>query len=216
MKTRRTFLSMLGLSAAVGVSAAFAAPPATSSSQPEAKAKTAVVGEKAPNFTLEDTTGTSHDLSDFEGKIVVLQWINYKCPVCVRVSEKTDVVKNMRTKLVEIDPDIVHIAINSSYFADAETTAGYLKNCELEIPALMDTDGKVGHLYGAKTTPQMFVIDAEGVLRYSGAINDDQRGSKGDDAMNYVVNAVSQIKSGSTVTPDKTKPYGCSVKYAKK
>ena len=213
MKTRRTFLSVLGLSTMVGLSAAFAAPQA--SSQPAAP-KTAVIGEKAPSFTLEDTTGTSHNLSDFEGKIVVLQWINYKCPVCVRVSEKTDVVKNMRTELIAIDPDIVHIAVNSSNFADAETTAAYLTKCEIEIPALMDLDGKVGHLYGAKTTPHMFVIDQEGVLRYSGAIDDDPKGTKGDDAMNYVVNTVSQIKSGSTVTPDKTKPYGCSVKYAKK
>ncbi|MHC4129834.1 MAG: thioredoxin domain-containing protein [Planctomycetota bacterium] len=81
---------------------------------------------------------------------------------------------------------------------------------------LIDRDGKVGHLYGAKRTPHMFVVDAKGILRYQGAIDDDSSGDKGDRATNYVVQAVRQIAAGDTVTPDVTRAYGCSVKYAPK
>ncbi|MHC4102825.1 MAG: thioredoxin domain-containing protein, partial [Planctomycetota bacterium] len=88
------------------------------------------------------------------------------------------------------------------------------KTHKIDAPVLIDRDGKVGHLYGAKRTPHLFVIDAEGVLRYQGAIDDDQRGDKGEKATNYVVQAVRQIVAGETVAPDITRSYGCTVKYA--
>lgn len=182
--------------------------------RPEAETapKVAKVGEKAPNFTLKDANGREYSLSDFAGKNVVLQWINSECPVCVRVS--TDgTVKNMVEELKKVDPKVVHLAIDSTNWHDAENGAKYLKEHEIKAPALSDKDGAVGRMYGARTTPHMFVIDAEGVLRYSGAIDDDRSGRK-EDKTNYVVNALTQIKAGETVAPDQTRPYGCSVKYA--
>ncbi|MHC4766083.1 MAG: thioredoxin domain-containing protein, partial [Planctomycetota bacterium] len=94
--------------------------------------------------------------------------------------------------------------------------AAYFKTHKIDAPVLIDRDGKVGHLYGAKRTPHMFVVDAKGILRYQGAIDDDSSGDKGDRATNYVVQAVRQIAAGDTVTPDVTRAYGCSVKYAPK
>jgi alkyl hydroperoxide reductase subunit AhpC len=82
------------------------------------------------------------------------------------------------------------------------------------VPVLVDHDGAVGHAYGARTTPHVFVIDGKGILRYAGAYTNDPRG-RDKDATNYVVNALTQIAVGDTVSPDQTDPWGCGVKYAK-
>lgn len=176
--------------------------------------KGAKVGQPAPDFRLKDASGKTHSLADYKGKVVVLQWISPVCPVCVRVSS-TGVVSNMLKTIKGIDSDFVHLTIHSNAGAEIAKSAEYLKKYDIKASALDDTSGRVGRMYGAKTTPHMFVIDKKGILRYSGAIDDDQAGRKGSDATNYVVNAVQQIAANETVTPDMTKPYGCSVKYAK-
>jgi len=209
MNIRRTFLSLLGLS--LLAAAAFAAPPA---SNPQ-KTATAELGKPAPDFTLKDTTGKSHSLSDFRGKTVVLQWINPDCPFCRRVMTEGTVAKMLKD-LKSIDENAVLLAINSTHYMDAKDTAQYLKKNKMDIPGLIDSDGIVGRLYDARTTPHVFVIDKNGILRYSGAIDDNARGSRGSDATNYAVNAARQLSAGEAVAPDKTRPYGCSVKYAKK
>ena len=202
MRTRRSILTMIGLSALIGTAAAFTAP------NDDVKAK---VGEEAPNFTLKDAEGKEYSLADYKGKIVVLQWINPDCPVCRRVAS-TGLVNTMVKKLKEIDSEIVHLAINSTHYMDGAKSAAYLKKHKIEAPALIDQDGTVGHMYGALTTPHMYVIDTEGVLRYQGAFDNDPSGNN-DDATNYVINAVTQITEGETVSPDYAKPYGCKVKY---
>jgi peroxiredoxin len=173
----------------------------------------AEIGEPAPAFTLADSTGKSHALADYRGKIVVLQWINPTCPVCRRVCS-TGLVTAMRKQLDEITPGVVYLGINSTHYMEPSVGEAYFKTHKIDAPVLIDRDGKVGHLYGAKRTPHLFVIDAEGVLRYQGAIDDDQRGDKGEKATNYVVQAVRQIVAGETVAPDITRSYGCTVKYA--
>ena len=209
MKNRCSFLSTIGLAALMSAAVAFAAPAPGAEASAEAKAK---VGEAAPNFTLDDANGKSHSLSDYKGKIVILQWINPDCPICRRVS-KAGLVTKMAKECKALNKDIVHLAINSTAGMPGSTSAKYLKKHKIKALALIDGDGKVGHRYGARTTPHIFVIDAEGILRYQGAIDDDPRGGK-EDATNYVVNAVRQISSGETVSPDYVKSYGCSVKYA--
>ncbi len=174
----------------------------------------AEVGKAAPNFTLKTTDGKEWSLTDAAGKIVVLQWCNPECPACVNVSTDGTVAK-MMTDLKAIDSNVMVVYINSSAARpeSLSATAGYLKEHKIDVPALLDTEGKVGMMYGARTTPHCYVIDDKGVLRYQGAIDDAKGGKKGE--MNYVVNAVKQIKAGETVSPDTTKPYGCSVKYKK-
>jgi peroxiredoxin len=207
----RRLLSLFGLSLLVLGASAAAAP---QSAAPEKPAK-AEIGKPAPDFTLKDTNGKSYTLSDFRGKNVVLEWINPDCPYCRRVMS-TGVVANMLKELRSIDKDIVYFAINSTHYMSAEDTAKYLERNKIEAPGLVDQDGEVGRRYGARTTPHLFVIDRKGILRYNGAIDDDVRGTKGEKATNYVVNAVRQIENGQAVAPDTTRPYGCSVKYAKK
>ena len=180
--------------------------------QPEVKAE---IGKEAPDFTLKDIDGKEHKLSDLKGKNVVLQWINPQCPVCVRVVSD-GLVEKMRKDLKALDKDVVHLAINSTHTMSNEDSVKYLKEHGLEdLVALDDSEGTVGRAYGAKTTPHLYVIDAKGVLRYNGAIDDDPSGRKSD-RINYAVNALRQIVAGETVIPETTKPYGCSVKYKKK
>jgi len=175
---------------------------------------TADIGKPAPEFTLKDAAGNTYRLSDYKGRIVVLQWVNPDCPVCRRVS-KTGVVGNMAAQLKQMDPNVAHLAINSTHYMEPGDGAKYYSSHKIDAPVLSDKDGTVGRMYGAKTTPHLFVIDKKGVLRYSGAIDDDRGGSMGNGATNYVANAVRQLLAGEAVSPDMTRPYGCSVKYAK-
>jgi peroxiredoxin len=174
------------------------------------------IGEPAPAFALNDSEGKKHALADYTGKIVVLQWINPDCPVCRRTSSSGKVTA-MRKQLDEISPGgIVHLTINSTHYMEPAKGASYLKQYKIDAPVLIDQDGTVGHLYNAKRTPHMYVIDAKGVLRYQGAIDDDPGGNKDGRITNYVVQAVQQIVDGETVAPDVTRSYGCSVKYPPK
>ena len=184
----------------------------------------AKVGEKAPDFTLTDINGKSHNLNDYteEGKIVVLEWFNPTCPFVVKHHEKMSTMTDLQSKYSE---KVVWLAVNSGN-AKSPTNAmnpkclETVKEWNVAYPMLVDADGVVGHMYGANTTPDMFIIDTEGVLRYAGAIDSDNGAaaySEKDKAkvVNYVDQALRQIINGETVTVAETKSYGCGVKYAK-
>ena len=167
-------------------------------------------GEKAPNFTLPTAAGGQASLSDFAGKVVVLEWVNPDCPFV-----KRHYAANTMEKLAAAyaDDGVVWLTINSTHYMDGQANAAFAKNEELDVPILIDADGKVGKIYGAKTTPHMFVIDSDGVIVYQGAIDDDPRGSKGEGATNYVAAALDETLAGEKVSTAETQPYGCSVKY---
>jgi peroxiredoxin len=177
----------------------------------EAASETAKVGEAAPNFTLKTADGKDWSLSDAKGKVVVFEWINPECPVCEGVVKDGTVAATI-SGCKEQFGDVVYVAINSSASRTSsfDKTPAYLKDNKIDIPALFDRDGKVGKMYGARTTPHCFVIDAKGVLVYKGAINNSK---DGDGKTNYVVQAVTQLKKGEKVSPSETRPFGCSVKY---
>jgi peroxiredoxin len=177
--------------------------------------KHAELGEKAPAFTLTDATGTERNLADYKGMIVVLEWINPDCP-WVEKCYKREAMQGAYEAVKELDKDAVWLAINTTHYTGADQNNVWVKKYKLEYPILLDTDGAVGHLYEAKRTPHMFVIDKEGTLRYHGAIDNNKGSDKvDDDVTTYVVEAVSQLVAGETVAPDYVKPYGCSVKYKK-
>ena len=218
MRPTRTLLASLGLAAAGLVAAATATTIAAPVTAEAVSAKVAKVGETAPAFKLMDLDGKEHTLADFKGKTVVLEWFFSKCPWSGSKSgnsiHSTGQVTKMMTELKKVDPDVVYLAIDSTargmsreavISADKKAVA----NLKIAVPVLVDFDGKTGKAYGAKTTPHMYVIDGMGKLRYSGALGD--RKSK-----NYVIDAVTAIKNGSTVSPSETRPYGCGVKYAKR
>lgn len=172
------------------------------------------IGDKAPEFTLKDTNGETVGSEALKGKIAVLQWLDPKCPACVRLGS-TGLLEKMALDLKAMKDDIVVLSITSTDRVDAKALSKFLEDSRIETPCLLDPDGKVGKAFGAVTNSQCFVIDPEGVIRYMGAIDDDEKGEKGDKAVNHVVAAVKCVLDGTNVSTDKTKPYGSEIKFKK-
>jgi peroxiredoxin len=178
------------------------------------------VGEPAPNFTATDSHGKTHQLSDYKGKPVVLEWHNQSCPYTRKHYESGNM---QRLQKEWTGKGVVWFTVISSgpgmqgYVTADEENAYLAKQQAAPTAALLDPKGEVGHLYSAKTTPHMFVIDAKGVLVYDGAIDEDNDTdpSTVKKAKNYVVAALGESMAGKAVSQPSTRPYGCSVKYAK-
>lgn len=221
-KTLVVGLSALGLT----LTAAFTATAEQTGSQRrggDAKSASAAlkVGDKAPNFTLKDLNGKEHTLKTYtdDDKIVVLEWFNPGCPYVVKhhaggQATMRDLAKNYK------DKNVVWLAVNSTHakHADYDKTRPMVKEWGITYPVLLDASGDVGKKYGAKTTPHMYIVDKEGVLRYAGAIDSHRahrapRGKETDTVTNYVKQALDEIIAGETVSQPETSPYGCGVKY---
>jgi peroxiredoxin len=166
------------------------------------------VGKPAPDFTLPDADGKKHTLSQYKGKIVVLEWTNPGCPFVKRHYT----AKTFTTLAAAFGTEVVWLAVNSTHNNKPEDSKKWAKDNGLSYPTLQDPDGKIGKTYGARTTPHMFVVDSKGVLAYAGAIDADPTG-KAAAAENYVQKAVAALKEGKKPAPASTEPYGCSVKY---
>ena len=166
---------------------------------------------KAPGFTLTDHNGKKVSLADYRGKIVVLEWINPKCPVSRR-HYTTPTMKSLATQYAP--KGVVWLAVNSSNYATVASNKQWAEKYELPYAILDDSAGKVGKAYDAKTTPDMRIIDKTGKIVYAGGIDDDPRG-RNEKKTNYVAKALDELLAGKKVSTPKTKPYGCSVKYAK-
>lgn len=175
-------------------------------------------GQSAPDFTLTDIEGKAHSLSDFRGKTVVLEWMNQGCPFVVKHYNSGNMPAVQRDAIAD---GVVWLVINSGRKgAQGDLEPSEVKSWKKEKGAsftayFRDRDGSVGHLYGAKTTPHMYVISANGTLVYQGAI-DSIRSTKISDidrAENYVRSALQDISEGNAVRTATTRPYGCSVKY---
>jgi peroxiredoxin len=198
------------------------AAPARSDEAPAAKIATATVatvGQKAPDFTLLDATGKKRTLSEFQGKYVVLEWVNFDCPF-VRKHYGTKNMQGLQARYT--NQDVVWLSICSSapgkqgYFAGDELKKRIEAEGLKSTAYLIDADGAVGKRYEAKSTPSLYVINPAGVLIYAGAI-DDHPSTNPDDvagSKNYVVEALTAAQSGRPVATSWTKSYGCSVKYA--
>ena len=177
-------------------------------------------GSLAPDFSLNDIEGKPHKLSDYKGKVVVLEWNNPLCPFVKKNYEKSGNLPGLQ-KAATAD-GVVWLTINSGAagkeggdFTDAQLKDYLRKNNAVPTAYLSDHDGKVGHLYGAKTTPHLFVISAAGALVYDGAIDSIRSADPADiaKATNYLTAALNAVKAGKPVEKANTEPYGCSVKY---
>ncbi|MCS6812458.1 MAG: redoxin domain-containing protein [Cyanobacteria bacterium] len=177
------------------------------------------VGKPAPNFTAVDSNGKSHQLSDFKGKVVVLEWTNHECPFVRKhyESENMQKIQKQATEKGVVWLSVVSSAPGNQGYVDGAKANSLTKERNASPTAvLLDPDGKLGRLYGARTTPHMFVIAADGTLAYMGAIDSIASSNKADvaKAENYVTKAIEQVLKGEPVTNAVTQPYGCSVKYA--
>jgi len=174
-------------------------------------------GDSAPDFTLTDLHGQKHSLSDFKGKYVVLEWNNPGCPF---VRKHYDSGNMPKLQQEERGKGVVWLTINSGAAgrqgADVQDIEKFLEDDHADPTAyLLDSNGDVGHLYGARTTPHMFVIDPDDKLIYQGGIDDKPTPDPADipGATNYVRNALDEAMAGKPVTVATSRPYGCSVKY---
>lgn len=177
-------------------------------------------GDKAPDFKLRGLNPKMKDvsLSSFKGKIVVLEWLNHGCPF-VRKHYDSGNMQSLQKKYVE--KNVIWLSVISSapgkqgHVNEAQALKDKMANKSGATDILLDPTGEVGKLYGAKTTPHMYIVDKEGNLVYQGAI-DNQPDTEKDSipsAKNYVASALDEIMAGKKITAHTTKSYGCAVKY---
>ena len=170
------------------------------------------VARKAPDFTLNSFDGKTISLSDYKGKIVVLEWFDYESPSVLRHYRQPGTMIELAKKYK--DKNVVWLAINSTSHVTPEANIEFAEKRKLPYPILDDRSGTVGRSYGAKTTPHMYVIDTRGSIAYQGAIDNDQRGRKRQGVINYVDKALAELTGAKEVTTTDTMSYGGTVKYA--
>jgi peroxiredoxin len=171
------------------------------------------LGKRAPEFRLESFDGKTISLSDYKDAIVVLEWLNFECPFSkhhyTTVNTMADLAKKYK------DQNVVWLAVNSTSHTTPGANKDFSKRYKLQYPILDDRSGKIGKAYDAKTTPHMYIIKG-GMIVYEGAIDDNAQLRKPKESVtNYVDKALAELTAGQAVTTPNTKPYGCTVKYAK-
>ena len=178
----------------------------------------AAVGQPAPAFALTDTNGKVVNLADYKGKTVVLEWHNPECPFVKKHYDSAN-MQGLQSKYTK--DGVVWLAVSSTEpghqdYKKPDVMNGILKTSKASPTAyLMDDSGATGKSYGAKTTPHMYIISAQGTLVYAGGIDDKRSSSVADvkTAKNFVAAALDEIKAGKPVSVATSTPYGCSVKY---
>jgi hypothetical protein len=197
------------------VALAAAAASAAARTPAEAAAQT---GRPAPAFSVTDTKGVQHALATYRGRTVILEWTNHECPYTV----KHYATGNMQALQADATAaGVIWLSVVSSRPGEQ----GYVEAAQADrltesrkahpTAVLLDPSGKLGHLYDARTTPHMFVIDGTGTLLYMGAIDDRPTANPAsvNGARNYVREALDAVAAGRPVAVAATRPYGCSVKY---
>ena len=172
-------------------------------------------GKPAPDFTFTDAAGKARMLSEYRGKIVVLEWLNPTCPVVGRHYRSGNM---QATQQAAADEGAVWLQINSSSMGDldaAQSAEWQKKQGVVATAYIRDRKGDIGRLFAAETTPHVYVIAKDGALAYQGAIDDQPTASLANttSAHNYVKAAFAALKAGKPVEKPKTQPYGCGVKY---
>jgi len=185
---------------------------------PAAARSAVTVGQAAPDFTLTDLGGQVHRLSDYRGKTVVLEWTNPRCPIVGKHYRSGNMPALQRLATAQ---GVVWLSINSGNpgsagdFEPARAQDWLRSNGAAPTAYLRDLEGRVGRLYGATATPNMFVIAGDGTLVYAGAIDSIASADPSDipRATNYVKAALDALSQGTAVAVPTSHPYGCSIKY---
>jgi peroxiredoxin len=176
------------------------------------------VGKPAPPFSVVDATGKVRSLAEFRGRTVVLEWTNKDCPY-VEKHYRAGAMQRLQSEAAS--DGVVWLSIISSapgkqgHLAPAKALTHAAEVGATPAAILIDASGVMGRAYGAKTTPHMYVINAQGTLVYAGAIDDRKTTNPADvaKAKNYVAAALADLKAGRPVAFATSPPYGCSIKY---
>ena len=176
------------------------------------------IGKAAPDFTGVDSNGKQHSLSQYRGKTVVLEWTNHDCPYVRKHYNSGNMQKLQKDATAN---GIVWLSIISSKPGKQGHVSGKQANQLSQsrnaspMAVILDESSEIGLLYGAKTTPHMYIIDKSGELVYMGGIDDNPSKNEADIATskNYVTAALDALAAGKSIENTITRPYGCSVKY---
>lgn len=181
-------------------------------------AQKAEVGQPAPDFELTDSSGQTRRLSDYRGKLVVLEWVNHECPFVRKHYGSGNMQELQKTHTSD---GVVWLSINTGsageqgVYPPAQVNRILREKGAGATAYLFDPDAEVARMYGARTTPHMYIVDREGILRYNGAIDSIRSTHRADipRATNYVSAALGELRSGKPVSTPTAAPYGCAVKY---
>jgi peroxiredoxin len=184
----------------------------------EAALRLAVHGERIPDFELDTLSGTRVRLSDYLGRILVLEWLNPSCPF-TRAAHEAGTLRDYPAEAREAG--VVWLGVASSaprkHGGDREDLAAAVEAWGVDFPVLLDEGGELGRCFDATHTPEVFLIDERGVLRYAGAV-DNQPFNKvrgGGEVLNHLAAALAQLREGRPVEPAMRQAYGSRVKYAR-
>lgn len=209
-KTRMCMVSAgSGLAAVLALGALVAAGALSPDVQAQGIELKVEVGDAMPAFTMKDTAGKEHSLSDFKGKVVVIDFASMKCPYSRGVDPDVQALHEENK-----DKDVVVLAIDSHYETTPEEIAAYMEEHGYKFPVLKDEGNAYADEVGATRTPEMFVLDKEGKVAYYGAF-DDRKSPEAEPETEYVADAVAALLAGEEVTPKKVSPWGCTIKRAK-
>lgn len=178
-----------------------------------------VVGQPAPAFSGAAAEGGTLNLADLRGKTVILEWTNHECPFVRKHYESGNIPKVQKQAASQgiVWLQVISSAPGKEGYVDAET-AKKLNQERGATPAnvVFDPSGAIGKLYAATNTPQLFIIDPNGVLLYKGGIDSIPSADRDDiaTAENYISSALKELAAGKPISKAVTKPYGCTVKYA--
>jgi hypothetical protein len=177
------------------------------------------VGEPAPDFSVVDTEGNVHSLSDYAGQLLILEWTNHECPFVVKHYGSGNMQNQQRVARNEHDAAWLSV-ISSKPGSQGHVSANQADELTASRNAypsavLLDESGDMGRAYDARVTPHMYIIDADGILRYMGGIDSNPSPNPADipGAIQYVLEALNEMALGHDVTHAVTRPYGCTVKY---
>jgi len=176
------------------------------------------IGQAAPDFTGVDSNGKQQSLSQYKGKTVVLEWTNHDCPYVRKHYESNNMqaLQKEATSAGVVWLSIISSAPGKQGHVSANKANDLTQNRNASPSAvILDEKGEIGRLYGAKTTPHMYIIDPNGILVYMGGIDSIPSSNQADiaAATNYVKAALKSLTDGKPIADNVTRPYGCSVKY---
>jgi peroxiredoxin len=207
-------LIAFGAAALVAVAAPFALAQDGTETEKEKKVKTYEVGSKVdPKIALPDIAGKQHVLGDYKGKLVVVDFWSINCPWSKKKEQQfIDLHKTFGEQgvaFLAIDSNKTEVDWDADNpFAEIQS---YVEKAKVTMPVLIDRNNMVADLFGGLTTPHVYIIDKEGVVRYTGAVDDNPKGEK-EEQVNYVAQALEELMAGEEVSVASTKPEGCSIK----
>lgn len=169
----------------------------------------AVVGQPAPDFALADISGKARSLKDYRGRIAVVVFVSTECPFSNAYLERLNAIASDYSK-----KNVAIVGVNSNPAESLDQIREHARKNKLDFTILKDEGSRVADTYGATRTPEVFVVDGSGVLRYRGRVDNSKdvaRVQRRD-----LREALDEMIAGKPVSVAETKSFGCPIKMVRK